>query len=323
MDMDMEFQLIEEETALRRESCLLIAIPAVFFYDYVLSFDDEVKFIWRRKMSLAQLLYVWMRFICIIYFVASLIETAITNVAFTGSISTELGTLLSDLGWLSVVTTILITQTSAAIQSLRIYAMFGSPKWMKYTLLAWFAVTTAVGSFLYVYYADLRGKPQWFMLLAFISETIFLVLVLYIAYKRQCFFVKSKSSNEMVVETEDLICIMIGDSIKYFVAIFVVYTLSILIVFVKSFGDVFDSTGVFGTEPIISSLLAFSGILSPRLLLNLRREYYTPEDAQGMTRSVAWEVAVPSSGSEGSTMELDTDVEFGGELGSSREKVEA
>lgn len=56
------------------------------------------------------------------------------------------------------------------------------------------------------------------MLLAFISETIFLALVLFIAYKRKCFFVIPKSSNEMVVETEDLISIMISDSIKYFVA---------------------------------------------------------------------------------------------------------
>jgi len=301
--MDMEFEIIAEETALRRESCLLIAIPAAFFYDYVLSFDDEVRFIWRRKLSLAQLLYVWMRFVCIIYFVASLIETAITNVAFTGTISTQLGTLLADLGWLSVITTVLITQTSAAIQSLRIYAMYGSPKWMKFALLAWFGVTSAVGAFLYIFYADLRAKPQWFMLMAFISETIFLALVLHIAWMRKCLFVKPGPADQAASTTEDLMRLMTYDSIKYFIAIFSVYTLSILIVFVKSFGDVFDSTGVFGTEPIISSLLAFSGILSPRLLLNLRREYYTPEDAQGVTQSVAWEVAVPSSGSSGSTMD--------------------
>jgi len=319
--MDMEFEIIAEEIALRRESCLLIAIPAAFFYDYVLSFDDEVRFIWRRKMSLAQLLYVWMRFVCIVYFVASLIETAITNVAFTGSISAEMGTLLFDLGWLSVITTVLITQTSAAIQSLRIYAMYGSAKWMKITLLAWFAVTSAVGTFLYIFYADFRAQPQWFMLLAFISETIFLALVLYIAWKRRCLFEKPVPAEPSGEATEDLMRLMTYDSIKYFIAIFVVYTLCILIVFVKSFGDVFDSSGVFGTEPIISSLLAFSGILSPRLLLNLRREYYTPEDAQGMTRSVAWEVAVPSSGSSSSDMDLDTEVGLSDEQ-ESREKIE-
>lgn len=56
------------------------------------------------------------------------------------------------------------------------------------------------------------------MLMAFISETIFLVLVLHIAWMRKCLFVKPGPADQAASTTEDLMRLMTYDSIKYFIA---------------------------------------------------------------------------------------------------------
>jgi len=154
-----------------------------------------------------------------------------------------------------------------------------------YTL---FPFSTNTGSGRTLHNAQLKGflGPQWLLIFALGSESIVLVLVLYKSW--QC---RSIYRDLPGMSTKDhLLDVMVRDSVKYYVTIFIVYAATLAVAFL---GPVKKSSSmpVLGDSPIMFMSTGFSGILSPRLILNLRREYYGGTDHTGFqegARTLSW-----------------------------------
>jgi len=193
------------------------------------------------------------------------------------------------LSWISVLVSQLITLSSLVIQLLRIHAIYGQNKRMKIFLCCLFLATIGCSVALYVRFPihlhregsgppNFSLYPQWFMILSFSSESILLGLVLYKVWNNRKFgyhhnFSAGGSSNT----SKCLLTIMVRDSVKFYIAIFIIYGTSLVLIFVGRSEDSF-SNPLFSNAPILFVSTGIVGTLSPRLILNLRREYYVEID---------------------------------------------
>jgi len=152
-------------------------------------------------------------------------------------------------------------------------------------------VHTNVDGDLDLHTALLKGfwGPQWLLIFALGSESIVLALVLYKSW--QC---RSMYNDLSEVSTNDhLLSLMVRDSVKYYIAIFVVYAATLVVAFIGPAKENL-SISALGDNMIMFIATACSGILSPRLILDLRREYYgetDPSRSQEGARTLSWAAA--------------------------------
>ncbi|KLO11820.1 hypothetical protein SCHPADRAFT_450749 [Schizopora paradoxa] len=289
---------------LSTESYILAATITVALYDWLTILDDEVEFIWRKGVTLGKILYISMRTACAIYFSLCAFDLIITwlGVVFDkkGFIETASFRILP---LMHEVLGTLVLQSSLVIQSMRVHAMYGQQTRMKIFLILLVAVSLVSSSVLYAIFplnpdsitvdsqhvtrSNRFLGPQWLIIFALASESVIVVLVLYKFWccRSICGSLSGFSTNEHLLST------MVRDSVKYYAAIFTVYAATLILAFLEPERKNLPVSAM-GDSPILVMSIAFSSILSPRLILNIRREYYGKmHNSQQAAETLPWAAA--------------------------------
>lgn len=250
-------------------------------------------------MSFGKFIYIWMRIICVISFLLAFLNLQASKLFHLDEkLSRFESALISHpvLPWVSIIMSNLIAQSSLVIQSMRILAMYSQSKRMKFFLCCLFLASTSCFAMLYAIFplnlhrnstkpGNFSLHPQWYMIISISSESILLSLVLYKAWDRGRLY-----HDFSELSSEHLLSVMVKDSIKFYVSIFVIYATTLVLIFLGPSEDSF-ANAQFSNAPILFLSTSMVGTLSPRLILNLRREYYAGDDylQGGALRTLTWD----------------------------------
>ncbi|KLO15307.1 hypothetical protein SCHPADRAFT_268487 [Schizopora paradoxa] len=142
------------------------------------------------------------------------------------------------------------------------------------------------------------------------ADSIFFIFIVAHAYRTRPTFrsphaTRPSSLGKLAGTGTDMISLMVTDSVKYYSLMVVLYVLSSTTFAIPvricngASEDCKSRLGIQDNLGIVTMTAILSGILAPRLLLNIRREYYiSNEEGQGAAvqnarRSITWRVAAP------------------------------
>jgi len=103
---------------------MICATLTLFAYDYLLSFEDEITYIWSRPWRWGKVVYVWTRTITIGYIMSLLVEANCDGLTFCFSPSAK-----GDVTYYAIYVLMTLVYVSAqAILGARIYALYGNKR---------------------------------------------------------------------------------------------------------------------------------------------------------------------------------------------------
>ncbi|KLO05555.1 hypothetical protein SCHPADRAFT_721526 [Schizopora paradoxa] len=114
--------------------------------------------------------------------------------------------------------------------------------------------------------------------------------------------IHSSSLGNFVVSGANLLSLMVADSVKYYLSMVVAYVVSYAtlderarICYASKFCEVGLPIGFEDALGIVTMVAVFSSLLAPRMLLNVRKEYYTSIEfgasAQNAEKEITWKPA--------------------------------
>ncbi|KAI8976302.1 hypothetical protein BD414DRAFT_496486 [Trametes punicea] len=100
------------------EDCALFAEASLIFYEYLITFDSEVRLVWRRKLTGASIVFFFNRYLMIL-------QNVITIVSYPAV--SDLFVIIScvALGWMDIMLNLLPYFIWNAFSTLRVYALCG------------------------------------------------------------------------------------------------------------------------------------------------------------------------------------------------------
>ncbi|KAF9552958.1 hypothetical protein CPC08DRAFT_822577 [Agrocybe pediades] len=269
-----------------------VVVSTIILFDYILTFGEEVRLMWRGKWSIVKILFFVIRYYGLfvgIFLLYSIFTPLITNevaVCFIGSLARlhmtsdshgpSQPSCIRSLQW-DVSTLFISTLLTEAILLIRIYAMYERSR----TVLAWLllcsALSTSVSSWLLskdlvlitsakvvsipggvtCTYASLPTWAYAFGIPFVIYDT---VLCGFAVYRGYVSFRSSVGLRGNLVNR--LLKIMIRDSIFVFIILFLTY-LSGMLVWINVLRNGF-------TQVPGNSIIALANVLSNRMILNIR-----------------------------------------------------
>ncbi|KLO15324.1 hypothetical protein SCHPADRAFT_269579 [Schizopora paradoxa] len=247
----------------------LVASCTLFIYDALLKFDDEIFCIWNRPWRFGKVAYIWTKFICACFATWSI---------YVGTCAYR------------------STYMKQAILGARVYALLGKSRAFLIGSIFCFAILPNIIAGI-EYPLGLKLFPSVYLLpsicgLGFVTDATLFALIIFHAIRRRA---SPLSFGSLLVQNisqsrEDafsavpvwlpesrtgLFSLMISDSVKYYSFMLSMYITTVIIsrVVEDSISDV--SYIQLGLVTVMTVLM---GVLAPRLLLSIRKEFYTIVD---------------------------------------------
>ncbi|PAV19248.1 hypothetical protein PNOK_0418100 [Pyrrhoderma noxium] len=251
-------------------SCIL------FVYDFVSSMDREYRLMWTPGLSVGKALFFLIRYYTLVTIVL------ITLGMFHPNPSHEVGGYWARFHWVSGA--ILSTLTEASLQ-IRMYAIYNRSKWILSILVISLAMTISamaiiariilqeqkafflsLGDSIDMHICDVSNLPSLFRFWwtpALVNETLLVLLAVIRGIQN---FKEYGSRNAM----RSFVMSLVKDSLLYFIAVFAFYLVAQLFWLLK------DKLYL---EIPVGYSIAMQGIMSQRLLLNVRERFSSPTAA--------------------------------------------
>jgi len=218
----------------------------------------------------------------------------------------------------------LIYVSTQAIMGSRVYALYGNKKLhlIGLTFLCGILplITYVLGLFVLGNFLDYRLLIIY-NLLGFSTDLLFLLLILAHVIRTQSSFGSqgpmrraslSTSLGRITASGTDILSLMVSDSLKYYSITLMMYVVTFATLgFHVNDGELCNddssvcilmgyNIGYSDVQGLITFMTLLTGILAPRLLLNIRKEFYNSNEAgQGISapptrRTITWRVAKPA-----------------------------
>ncbi|EJD37006.1 hypothetical protein AURDEDRAFT_173957 [Auricularia subglabra TFB-10046 SS5] len=239
---------------------LRLAAFTMFLYDYALTLDDEIEYIWKARRSLAKVLFLLLRYVT---FVVILIDTFFVIVS--GMQDAYVALLITD----SLMTKCHTTDVHVILQ-LRIYILFDRKRAMLYSNIALSIVELGVTAYILAHEFP-KGKiltaPDWVIgsCYSWHPRSLaagFAAPLAFETYLAALAFYNLRRGARLNVGATDIFSVLVRDSVIYFVFIAAVMALNVVLIALyqvlpgyASIGLV-DAAGAIGGARLILSMLA-------------------------------------------------------------------
>ncbi|KAH7881573.1 uncharacterized protein C8R40DRAFT_52862 [Lentinula edodes] len=238
----------------------------LLLYDYLLTLDDEIEFIWRKSWSIGKVLFIISRYYSLI------VTIAVNNYAFFGGLSGSVSFQFSHWqGWSGLITCMIVE----TILQMRLYALYFLDKRILSLMIVSFIVSSASTAAVWVILT--RGnfstqlefpfcliKMPDYCYAIWIPRLAFGTLLCILALIRGFQLAKDESSvfeSSTLPSGRILMKVLIRDCIGSYLVLFTVY-LTFLTIWLKNTNLI---------ETCFSLSVAFESIVGTRTILSIRK----------------------------------------------------
>ncbi|KAJ3792493.1 hypothetical protein GGU11DRAFT_505513 [Lentinula aff. detonsa] len=242
-----------------------LAGGALLFYDYLLTLDDEIEFIWKKQWSIGKALFIMSRYYPLIATVV------VNNYVLFGSLTTSVSIQYGKWqGWSGLATCMLVE----TILQMRLYALYFLNKKILLLMVISFVVSSGSTALVLVklYIGHITVQPEipfclptlpaycyavWIPRLAF--DTFLCVLALARGFQLAC---NEHGSSEYTIPSgKHLITVLIKDCIGSYLMMFAIY-LTFLTIWARNANLI---------ETCFNLSIGFQSIVGTRTILGIRK----------------------------------------------------
>ncbi|KAG1809773.1 uncharacterized protein HD556DRAFT_1923 [Suillus plorans] len=307
----------------RAESYYTVVSTVAVIYDWVLTFDQEVELVWKRRWSVMSVLYLALRYGGIIYAVLD-VPANITTLYLTDAVS-----IFFDFQqwWVFIIANIIL----GVIMIFRLHAMYQRSRKMLIFLVVFFSTVTIISGVITViqsthltaeelvlsgiYQCDYEGTSLPLSAITWILGTVWEVLALYLSVRIAMNHFRERLSTGSIIE--DCFTVLIKSHVFYFASFVAVASFRISFIspnlpvgpsvtdsHPSDCSSIVQNESSAGAElyyavALLSSLLQMF-LLGPRLVLSVRehsaRLVNNFDEATGVTTLAFQQSAVVSTG---------------------------